>query len=726
MQSILRTRPKCTAHHHRTFSAATAAIKCVRDRGLDHAVEKERNLKAVLKLKNFIKSEPSKSLPLSNIAQNKDILNIPIRPIDFIRRYPSIFQEFLPGGIGIHPHVKLTPEILDLDAEENLIYQSETYKQEVADRLLKLLMIARVNKIPLNIIDSLELDMGLPQDYRKSIVPEFPDYFQVVKGNESMLELVCWNNELAVSGVEKKAMCGERGMPIAFPVQYSRGFELDKKYKKWVDDWQKLPYISPYENAFHLAPKSDESDKWAVAVLHEVLNLFVPRKVEWESILCLGEYLGLRSRFKRALLHHPGIFYMSSKIGTHTVVLREVYKRDLLIAKHPLMTMRFRYIHLMNMVKENHKSKSVQGNSKQEKMTNDSKKGEREELDDDENGEKQNELCGMSVEDISGDDYDDDDDDDENEDEDESIMNRGRATRKTTFEDKRPSRAVSKGAAGRYTSKTMDTSLARFSGRVEKRNGQNVRGRSRERLNVQRTRGRSNDDEDEDEDEDESAMNRGRRTRKTTFEDKRPSRAVSKSAAGRYTRKTMESSLARFSGRVEMRNGQNVRGRLCERLNVQRTRGRSFEDEDEDESAMNRGRTSRKTMFEDKKPSRAVSKSAAGRYISKTMDTSLARFSGRVEMHNGQNVRGRPRERLNVQRTRGRSYDDDENEDEDESAMNRGRTTRKTTFEDKRPSRAVSKSTAGRYTSKTMDTSLARFSGRVEMRNGQNVQGRSR
>lgn len=50
------------------------------------------------------------------------------------------------------------------------------YKQEVADRLLKLLMISRINKIPLSVVDKLKWAMGLPQDYVKTIVPEFPDY----------------------------------------------------------------------------------------------------------------------------------------------------------------------------------------------------------------------------------------------------------------------------------------------------------------------------------------------------------------------------------------------------------------------------------------------------------------------------------------------------------------------------------------------------------------------
>ena len=60
--------------------------------------------------------------------------------------------------------------------------------------------------------------------------------------------------------MEKSAMAKgdyNKGMPLAFPLQFSKGFDMEKKVKKWVEEWQKLPYISPYEDGIHLAPKSD-------------------------------------------------------------------------------------------------------------------------------------------------------------------------------------------------------------------------------------------------------------------------------------------------------------------------------------------------------------------------------------------------------------------------------------------------------------------------------------
>lgn len=212
-------------------------------------------------------------------------------------------------------------------------------------------MISRIHKIPLRVVDGLRWDLGLPPNYVETVVPEFPDYFRVADG---FLELVCWSNDLAVSVLENRNAKGkgELGFSLAFPVQFSNGFEMDKKYEKWLREWQKLPYVSPYENASHLSSTSDESDRWVVGVMHEILHVFVGKKIEKDSLLEFGEWLGLRSRFKRALLQHPGIFYVSSKIGTYTVVLREGYKRGSLIEDHPVMNLRNQYVHLMNSVRE--------------------------------------------------------------------------------------------------------------------------------------------------------------------------------------------------------------------------------------------------------------------------------------------------------------------------------------------------------------------------------------
>jgi len=267
-------------------------------------------------------------------------------------------------------------------------------------------MIARIHKIPLQLIEHLQWDLGLPDDFTETVVPEFPDYFRIADG---FLELVCWSHDLAVSVLQNRNRKDEIDGQLVFPVQFSTGFEMDKKYEKWLKEWQRLPYVSPYENVSHLSPTSDESDRWVVGVLHEILHVLVGKRIEKDSLLELGEWLGLRSRFKRALSQHPGIFYVSSKVGTYTVVLREGYKRGALIEDHPVMNLRIQYVHLMNSVSEEGKAgKVLQGKGGVDGAeAKGVEGGEGEGEDDGENvGEHEEETC--EVEDDSETDVDDD------------------------------------------------------------------------------------------------------------------------------------------------------------------------------------------------------------------------------------------------------------------------------------------------------------------------------
>lgn len=657
MKFLLNYLHKPFNQHHQTRSIFDSAspIKWVRDRALDHAVEKERNLKPLINLKNFIKQEPSKTSPISLILQNKHTLEIPFRPIEFIRKYPSVFEEFLPGGIGINPHVKLTQEVIELDGEEEMVFLNGMYKKDVADRLLRLLMVGKINKIPLRIIDKLKWDLGLPNDYVDSIVPEFPDYFCVRECNDLMfLELVCWSDDLAVSVMEKKAMSGRdgysKGMPIMFPLQYSRGFEVDKKFKKWVDDWQKLPYVSPYENGMSFQGKGDEFDKWAVGVLHEVLSLFVPKKTEKDSILLLGDYFGVRSRFKKALLQHPGIFYISSKLRTHTVVLRDAYKRDLLIGKHnPVMDMRSKYIHLMTTVKEENKAKSAQvGKTRRKKNSTDFKEGEEEESKDDENEEEEDENSNRVSDSEFEEESDDDDYEDESEsdddDEHESTMSRGIAGGKSNFGEKiRPLRTEQKQFERRHPSKTLDRQSAIHS-RGKDNPARFERDESNRRHHNKALDGQS------------PSYARGRRS---------PMRNEGDELTGTYPGRTLDRQSPKFSGRREG-NFRNERDESKRRYpgkthdkqspTFSGRRERPWRNEPNNDAKRHTSGT------QDRQPRQRFRGEEASmtdkpnqtdrRYPSKIRDEQSPRYSSGKELPEHQNVRRRPHGRSDVSRTR--------------------------------------------------------------------------
>ncbi|GAB2278919.1 hypothetical protein Dimus_013588 [Dionaea muscipula] len=359
----------------RTF--VDAKVRWARDRYLDAVVEREKDLKPSLSLKHLILSSPSLSLSLSVASLHKLRLNLPTTALKFFQFYPSLFKIFLPSsdsGVS-RPYVKLTPDFLSLYEDEREIHESSAERELAAIRLAKLLMLTRSCRIPLSIIHELKFDLGFPDNYILDLVSYFPDYFRICenvycdsRANDDDqngrdggglvserfgLELVSWRKEWAVSAIERKVLgdaCGEkkRGVPIKFPLLFTPGYDLQKKVKNWTEEWQCLPYISPYEDAFHLAPSSDQAEKWTVAVIHELLSLLVSKKTEMRTIFKLGDYWGFGRRFKKALVHHPGIFYVSNKIRTQTVVLREAYRKDFLLEKHPLMGMRHRYIYLMS------------------------------------------------------------------------------------------------------------------------------------------------------------------------------------------------------------------------------------------------------------------------------------------------------------------------------------------------------------------------------------------
>ncbi|AES88345.2 protein WHAT'S THIS FACTOR 9, mitochondrial [Medicago truncatula] len=342
--------------HIRTF--VNARVKWVRDDYLDTAVLKEKNLKHVISLKNHIVSSPSKSLSLYNASMLKASLNLPMITIKLVEKYHHVFMQFQPSP-GLPPRIKLTAQALALHKEEMEVHNSRTNQEDAAQRLARLLMLAGMARLPIYVIEKLKWDMGLPHDYVTTLLAYYPDYFDVcvvedpLSGKEVLaLELVSWRKELSVSELEKRVMgfnydADKRRHDIQFPMFLPKSFALEKRVKTWVEGWQTLPYISPYENAFHLDSNSDQAEKWTVAILHELLSLLVSKKTESENLICYGECLGLGSRFKKALVHHPGIFYLSNKIRTQTAVLREAYRNEFLVKNHPVMGTRYWYIHLM-------------------------------------------------------------------------------------------------------------------------------------------------------------------------------------------------------------------------------------------------------------------------------------------------------------------------------------------------------------------------------------------
>lgn len=343
-------------NHKQKRNLVNVKLKWVKDRALDAVVTAERDLKAACVLVSIISSSSHGCLPIYHLSCHRGQLNLPyeLKVSTFIRRYPSVFLESHvhdSGGTRV-PCFSLTPEAIKLHQEEsNLVQQNQI---DILNRLRKLLMLTRGWKLPLQTIDQLKWDIGLPYDYQHSVIPHHPDLFSFISLPDDRvgLKLLYWDDDLAVSQLQKNSAIQQeeedmRNGCLAFPIGFTRGFGLKRKCMEWLKEWQSLPYNSPYYDASHIDPRTDESEKRVVGVFHELLHLTIQKKTERKNVSNLRKPLALPQKFTKVFERHPGIFYISKKCDTQTVILREAYDRQQLLQKHPTAELREKFAMLL-------------------------------------------------------------------------------------------------------------------------------------------------------------------------------------------------------------------------------------------------------------------------------------------------------------------------------------------------------------------------------------------
>lgn len=255
------------------------------------------------------------------------------------------------------PSFRLTDLALALDQQEQLIYQK--HELGIVERLSKVLMMMKSRSAPLQSIYHLKWDLGLPDNFHNGLILKYPNHFRVEKGLNGVptLRLVQCREEYAVSVLQRRAEDSEVGnqyrqfkkgqMALAFPMSFPRGYGAQKKVKAWMDEFQKLPYISPYEDSTRIDPDSELMEKRVVGLLHEFLSLTIHKKTKRNYLRSLREELNLPHRFTRIFTRYPGIFYLSLKCKTTTVTLREGYVKGKLADPHPLARIRAKFYHVM-------------------------------------------------------------------------------------------------------------------------------------------------------------------------------------------------------------------------------------------------------------------------------------------------------------------------------------------------------------------------------------------
>ncbi|MCD7461960.1 hypothetical protein HAX54_047464 [Datura stramonium] len=282
---------------------------------LDRVMELQKKPSLILRLKSIIQSQKSQCLLLRDLEKEVGFVH-KWNFMGIIEKYPSIFR--VTGGNRTPPMVMLTEKANKVALEED---EARVQMEPIlVKNLRKLLMLSVDCMLPLETIQLIENDLGLPSDFRQSLIPKYPQFFSVkdVNGRTS-LQLENWDSFLAVTAREERLVRegvltskeqarvlkdGYYSGPFAFQMRYPAGFRPNMNYLKEVQKWQKMEFPSPYLNARRFELADPKAQKRVVAVLHELLSLTVEKRLTSAQIDAFHSELRLPARLLLCLIKH--------------------------------------------------------------------------------------------------------------------------------------------------------------------------------------------------------------------------------------------------------------------------------------------------------------------------------------------------------------------------------------------------------------------------------------
>ncbi|XP_065860886.1 protein WHAT'S THIS FACTOR 9, mitochondrial-like [Euphorbia lathyris] len=312
-------------------------------------IHKSLELKPIILLKNIIAQDPNGCIPISEVSKRGLQFDVKIKVARFLRQYPSIFEEFTGPKYNL-PWFRLTQEAVEIHKEEKKVL--EECKEDLRERLKKFILMSQEKVLPFKIIQGMIWYLGLPEDFLQHPEKNLDGSLKVVEMADGLKGLSVESGEKMLSILQRNRMRkgvynGESMEVIEYPSFPSKGLRLKTKIKDWLKEFDKLPYVSPYEDYSHLDPNSDIAEKRVVGFLHELLSLFVEHSAERKKLLCLKKYFGLPQKVHKAFERHPHLFYLSRRNKTCTTILKEAYGDQVSIERHPMLLVRKKYIKLM-------------------------------------------------------------------------------------------------------------------------------------------------------------------------------------------------------------------------------------------------------------------------------------------------------------------------------------------------------------------------------------------
>lgn len=333
-------------------------VKRRKEFSFDSVIQRDKKLKLVLKIRKILMSYPDRVMALRDLGRFRKSLGLQKRRrfIALLRKFPSVFEIVEEGAYSLR--FKLTPEAERLYLEEMKI------RNEMEDllviKLRKLLMMSIDKRILLEKIAHLMTDFGLPLEFRDTICQRYPQYFKVVAtGRGPALELTHWDPDLAVSAAElaeeedREREIQERDLIIDRKPRFNRvklpkGLVLSKGEMRRISQFRDIPYISPYCDFSELRAGSQEKEKHACAVVHEILSLTVEKRTLVDHLTHFREEFRFSQQLRGMLVRHPDMFYVSLKGDRDSVFLRDAYRDSQLIEKDKMLLIKEKLRALVN------------------------------------------------------------------------------------------------------------------------------------------------------------------------------------------------------------------------------------------------------------------------------------------------------------------------------------------------------------------------------------------
>ncbi|GFP93962.1 protein root primordium defective 1 [Phtheirospermum japonicum] len=323
-------------------------------------MELQKKPSLILRLISIVRSRKTESLLLRDLEKEVGFVQ-KWNYMAVIEKYPTIFHVL--GG-----QADRSPPAVTLTEKAKCIAASETKARIQMEPILvrnlrKLLMLSVDCRLPLETIESIADELGLPSNFKNSIILKYPQFFKTneIDGRE-YLNLENWDSSLAVtareeenlestmhfglSGRAKISRDGNFSGPFAFRLSFPAGFRPNMSYLEEVQRWQKLDFPSPYLNARRFEAADRKARKRAVAVLHELLSLTMEKRLTSGQIDGFHWEYRLPARLLLCLIKHHGIFYITNKGEKSTVILKEAYDGSRLMHKCPLLEFRDKFMAL--------------------------------------------------------------------------------------------------------------------------------------------------------------------------------------------------------------------------------------------------------------------------------------------------------------------------------------------------------------------------------------------